>query len=71
MKNAEFHMRIIKIMKIIEFDSRITKKWNLRTSCENQENLKTHRISVEKQEIHENHIIPTANNKIMKNLKFK
>ena len=41
-------MRIMKIMKIIEFDERITKNnGNLRISCENQENHENNRIPYE------------------------
>ena len=44
---------------------------NLIISCENQESHDNHRIPFENQETHENHRNQTANNKIIKVLKFQ
>ena len=59
MKNIEFFTRISKIIIIIEFHKRImkiTKK--LIIPFDNDENYENHKISLENYENHENHIIP-------------
>ena len=71
MKNLQFQMRIMKIMKITYFDAIMTKNGNLIISCENKENHDNHRIPFENQENHENHRNQIANNKIIKILKFQ
>ena len=52
----------MKIMKIIEFQLRITKiTKNHSIPCENHENYENHRIPLENHKKHENHRIPQDN----------
>ena len=63
MKIVALHRRIIKIMKILEFDASITKIiTNRRIPVEHHENHENHRIPYDNFENHENTRIPMYNN---------